>query len=59
MKGRRAHRPAILMRHLQQVLNAFPSRLQVPPTDVNAQSIPIVSDKVRRSNTIDIRVALA
>ncbi|KAI0282877.1 hypothetical protein BGY98DRAFT_954054 [Russula aff. rugulosa BPL654] len=45
-EGRRALRTAILMRHLQRVLDALPSGAQVPPTDVNAQSIPVVSDKV-------------
>jgi len=56
-EGRRALRTAILMRHLQRVLDALPSGSQVPPTDVNSQSIPVVSDKVQRSNIVSISVS--
>jgi hypothetical protein len=56
-EGRRALRTAIFMRHLQRVLDALPSGSQVPPTDVNAQSIPVVSDKVQRSNIASISVS--
>jgi hypothetical protein len=44
-------------RHLQRVLDALPSGSQVPPTDVNAQSIPVVSDKVQRSNIVSKSVS--
>ena len=56
-EGRRALRTAIFMRHLQRVLDALPSGSQVPPTDVNAQSIPVVSDKVQRSNIASVSVS--
>jgi NAD(P)-dependent dehydrogenase (short-subunit alcohol dehydrogenase family) len=56
-EGRRALRTAMFMRHLQRVLDALPSGSQVPPTDVNSQSIPVVSDKVQRSNIVAISVS--
>ncbi|KAI0250928.1 hypothetical protein BJV78DRAFT_1127092 [Lactifluus subvellereus] len=56
-EGRRALRTAILMRHLQRVLDALPSGSQVPRTDVNSQSIPVVSDKVQRSNVVAVSVS--
>jgi len=45
------------MRHLQRVLDALPSGSQVPRTDVNSQSIPVVSDKVQRSNIVAVSVS--
>ena len=57
IEGRRALRTAILMRHLQRVLDALPSGSQVPRTDVNSQSIPVVSDKVQRSNIVAVSVS--
>ncbi len=42
------------MRHLQPILYALPSGSQVPRTDVNSQSIPVVSDKVQRSNIVSV-----
>jgi hypothetical protein len=56
-EGRRALRTAIFMRHLQRILDALPTGAQVPPTDVNAQSIPVVSDKVQRSNIVSMSVS--
>ncbi|KAH9965501.1 hypothetical protein BC827DRAFT_1185038, partial [Russula dissimulans] len=56
-EGRRALRTAIFIRHLQRVLDALPSGSQVPRTDVNAQSIPVVSDKVQRSNIVAVSVS--
>jgi hypothetical protein len=56
-EGRRALRTAIFMRHLQRVLDALPSGSQVPRTDVHAQSIPVVSDKVQRSNIVAVSVS--
>jgi hypothetical protein len=58
-EGQRALRIAIFMRHLQRVLDALPPGSQVPPTDVNAQSIPVVGDnlKVQRSNIVPISVS--
>ncbi|KAI0046462.1 hypothetical protein FA95DRAFT_1560111 [Auriscalpium vulgare] len=56
-EGRRALRTAILMRHLQRVLDALPTGAQVPRTDVNAHSIPVVSDKVQRSNIVAVSVS--
>lgn len=56
-EGRRALRTAILMRHLQRVLDALPSGAQVPQTDVHSQSIPVVSDKAQRSNIVAVSVS--
>jgi hypothetical protein len=56
-EGRRALRTAIFMRHLQRVLDALPSGSQVPRTDVSSQSIPVVSDKVQRSNIVAVSVS--
>ena len=56
-EGRRALRTAIFMRHLQRVLDALPSGAQVPQTDVHSQSIPVVSDKVQRSNVVAVSVS--
>jgi NAD(P)-dependent dehydrogenase (short-subunit alcohol dehydrogenase family) len=56
-EGRRALRTAIFMRHLQRVLDALPSSSQVPRTDVNSQSIPVVSDKAQRSNIVSVSVS--
>jgi hypothetical protein len=54
--GARALRTTIFMRHLQHVLDAF--WITGSPTDVNSHSIPVVSDKVQRSNVVSISVAL-
>jgi len=56
-ESRRALRTAIFMRHLQRVLDALPSGSQVPRTDANSQSIPVVSDKVQRSNIVSVSVS--
>ena len=56
-EGRRALRTAVFMRHLQRVLDALPSGSQVPRTDVNSHSIPVVSDKVQRSNVVAVSVS--
>jgi hypothetical protein len=56
-EGRRALRTAIFMRHLQRVLDALPSGSQVPRTDANSQAIPVVSDKVQRSNIVAVSVS--
>lgn len=56
-EGRRSLRTAVFMRHLQRVLDALPSGSQVPRTDVNSQSIPVVSDKVQRSNIVAVSVS--
>jgi hypothetical protein len=57
-EGRRALRTAILMRHLQRVLDALPNRSQVPATDNAAQtSIPVVSGSQQRSNIVAVAVS--
>jgi hypothetical protein len=56
-EGQRALRTAVLMRHLQRVLDALPSGSQVPPTSVGSQTIPVVSDKVQRSNIVAVSVS--
>ncbi len=56
-EGQRALRTAVFMRHLQRVLDALPSGSQIPRTSVNAQTIPVVSDKVQRSNVVAVSVS--
>ena len=56
-EGTRALRTAVLMRHFQRVLDALPNGSQVPRTDVNASTIPVVSDKVQRSNITTVAVS--
>ncbi|KAI9465245.1 hypothetical protein BJY52DRAFT_1245987 [Lactarius psammicola] len=56
-EGQRALRTAVLMRHLQRVLDALPSGSQVPRTSVSSQTIPVVSDKVQRSNIVAVSVS--
>ena len=48
----RALRTSIFIRHLHCALDALPSGSQVPRTDVHSQFVPVVSDKVQRSNTL-------
>ncbi|KAH9006199.1 hypothetical protein EDB86DRAFT_2872290 [Lactarius hatsudake] len=57
IEGQRALRTAVLMRHLQRVLDALPSGSQVPRTSVSSQTIPVVSDKVQRSNIVAVSVS--
>ena len=57
MEGQRALRTAVLMRHLQRVLDALPSGSQVPRTSVSSQTIPVVSEKVQRSNIVTVSVS--
>jgi NAD(P)-dependent dehydrogenase (short-subunit alcohol dehydrogenase family) len=56
-EGQRALRTAVLMKHLQRVLDALPSGSQVPPTSVGSQTIPVVSEKVQRSNIVAVSVS--
>ncbi|KAI0263823.1 hypothetical protein BC834DRAFT_295657 [Gloeopeniophorella convolvens] len=56
-EGRRALRTAVLMRHLQRVLDALPDGAQVPRTDVAAQAIPVVSARAQRSNIVAVAVS--
>ena len=56
-EGQRALRTAVMMRHLQRVLDALPSGAQVPRTSVSSQTIPVVSDKVQRSNIVAVSVS--
>jgi hypothetical protein len=55
-EGRRALRMAVFTRHLQRVLDALPSGGQVPKTDDNASTVPVVSDKSQKSNIVAISV---
>lgn len=56
-EGHRALRTAVFMRHLQRILDALPTSSQVPPADINAPSVPVVSDKVQRSNIVAVTVS--
>ncbi|KAI9507998.1 hypothetical protein F5148DRAFT_1275969 [Russula earlei] len=56
-EGRRALRTAIFTRHLQRVLDALNSGSQVPRTDVNARSIPVMSGEAQRSNIVAVSVS--
>lgn len=55
-EGRRALRMAVFTRHLQRILDALPSGGQVPKTDENTGSIPVVSEKAQKSNIVAISV---
>jgi NAD(P)-dependent dehydrogenase (short-subunit alcohol dehydrogenase family) len=56
LEGRRALRMAVFTRHLQRVLDALPSGGQVPKTDDNANTIPVISEKSQKSNIVAISV---
>ncbi|KAI0061198.1 hypothetical protein BV25DRAFT_1827074 [Artomyces pyxidatus] len=56
-EGRRALRSAILMRHLQRILDALPTGAQVPRTDTGSQAIPVVSEKLQKSNIVAVSVS--
>jgi len=55
-EGRRALRMAVFTRHLQRVLDALPSGGQVPKTDDNTNTIPVVSEKSQKSNIVAVSV---
>lgn len=56
-EGQRALRTAVLMRHLQRILDALPTSSQVPRADTNTPIVPVVSDKVQRSNIVAVTVS--
>ncbi|THH20491.1 hypothetical protein EW146_g885 [Bondarzewia mesenterica] len=56
-EGHRALCTTILMRHLQRVLDALPTGAQLPRADTNSQSVPVVNDKVQRSNIVAVSVS--
>lgn len=56
LEGRRALQMAVFTRHLQRVLDALPSGGQVPKTDDNASTVPVVSEKSQKSNIVAISV---
>ncbi|ETW74702.1 hypothetical protein HETIRDRAFT_447059 [Heterobasidion irregulare TC 32-1] len=56
-EGRRALRTAIMTRHLQRVLDALPASAQVPRANSDASTVPVVSDKVQRSNIVTVSVS--
>jgi hypothetical protein len=58
-EGRRALLAAIFMWHLQCTLDALPLGSQVPPTGVNTQSVPVVSDKIQRPTSYRYPCCLA
>jgi NAD(P)-dependent dehydrogenase (short-subunit alcohol dehydrogenase family) len=57
LEGRRALRTAILMRHLQRVLDALPNRGQAPATDSTQATVPVVSGNQQRSNIVSVAVS--
>lgn len=56
-EGNRALRTAVMMRHLQRILDALPTSSQVPRADTNVPVVPVVSDKVQRSNIVTVTVS--
>lgn len=46
-----------MTRHLQRVLDALPASAQVPRADSDASTVPVVSDKVQRSNIVTVSVS--
>ncbi|KAG7448722.1 uncharacterized protein BT62DRAFT_946346 [Guyanagaster necrorhizus] len=55
-EGTRALKTCILTRHIQRVLDALPSA-QVPKTDVNSSSIPVIDAKTQKSNIVTVSVS--
>ncbi|TFK50908.1 hypothetical protein OE88DRAFT_1700544 [Heliocybe sulcata] len=55
-EGWRSLRQIVLTRHLQRILDALPSGAQVPTTD-ETSSVPVVSDKLQRSNIVAVSVS--
>lgn len=53
-EGQRSLQMAVFTRHLQRILDALPSSGQVPRTEEN--TVPVVSDKVQKSNIITVSV---
>jgi NAD(P)-dependent dehydrogenase (short-subunit alcohol dehydrogenase family) len=56
-EGRRALRTAVLMRHLQRVLDALPNRAQAPATDAAQATVPVVPGEQQRSNIVAVAVS--
>ncbi len=55
-EGTRALKTCILTRHIQRVLDALPSA-QVPKTDANSSSIPVIDAKTQKSNIVTVSVS--
>ncbi|KAL0955496.1 hypothetical protein HGRIS_001735 [Hohenbuehelia grisea] len=55
-EGLRSLRTSVLARHLQRVLDALPAA-QVPKTDDNSSTVPVVSAKSQKSNIVAISVS--
>ncbi|PBK79907.1 hypothetical protein ARMGADRAFT_1049090 [Armillaria gallica] len=55
-EGTRALKTCILTRHIQRVLDALPSA-QVPKTDANSSSIPVIDAKTQKSNIVAVSVS--
>jgi hypothetical protein len=55
-EGTRSLRTSILTRHLQRILDALPSA-QVPKTDDNTSTVPVVSAKAQKSNIVAVSVS--
>ncbi|KAK0203614.1 hypothetical protein DFS33DRAFT_1332741 [Desarmillaria ectypa] len=55
-EGTRALKTCILTRHIQRILDALPSA-QVPKTDANNSSIPVIDAKAQKSNIVAISVS--
>jgi len=55
-EGTRSLRTSILTRHLQRILDALPSA-QVPKTDDNTSTVPVVSASAQKSNIVAVTVS--
>ena len=55
-EGQRSLRMAVLMRHLQRILDALPSA-QIPKTNESTSTVPVVSEKSQRSNIVAVSVS--
>jgi NAD(P)-dependent dehydrogenase (short-subunit alcohol dehydrogenase family) len=55
-EGQRSLRMAVLLRHLQRVLDALPTA-QIPKTTESSSTVPVVSEKSQRSNIVAVSVS--
>lgn len=56
-EGNRSLRTIVVTRHLQRVLDALPTGAQVPKTEEGSRTVPVVSDKLQKSNIVAVSVS--
>ncbi|KAF9486459.1 hypothetical protein BDN70DRAFT_793802 [Pholiota conissans] len=56
-EGIRSLRTIVFTRHLQRILDALPSAAQVPKTEEGSKTVPVISEKLQKSNIVAISVS--